>query len=224
MTFPPDSREAGGKTNGFAITALVTGILGCTWFLGVIFGIIALNQIRRNGDRGRGMAIAGIVVGCLWVVGSLIGYFLVPSAPTTTPTGALPSATPTHTTPHSLEIGDIRPGQCFNDGTNGNNGKSSVEELTVVGCSDPHDAQAMATFTFQRGPWPGDAKLSKAAGAQCRKRTGRRVAHDPAHRILSLSWYLPTRESWGLTGGGDRGVLCVVTHVKEGRKLTRRIH
>ncbi|HEY3687866.1 MAG TPA: DUF4190 domain-containing protein [Streptosporangiaceae bacterium] len=224
MAMPPNSPETGGgKTNGFAITALVTAILGCTAFLGLIFGFIALSQIKRTGGRGRGMAIAGIVVACAWFAGSIATFVLLPSAPNTIPTGALPSATPTHTKPHALEVGDIKPGQCFNDTTNGNNGKATVEELTIVGCATPHDAQALATFTFQRGPWPGDRTLTRSAGAQCRKRTARRIAHDPARRILNLSWYLPTQQGWGLTGGGDRGVLCVVTHAKQGRKLTRRI-
>lgn len=227
MTMPGHSNEPGdGKTNGFAITSLVTAILGCTAFLGLIFGFVALSQIKRNGDRGRGMAIAGIVVSCVWFVGSVATFVLLPSAPGTSAVGATPSASakPTHTEPHDLDVGDIRPGQCFNDSTNGNgSGSQEVEQLTIVGCSTPHDAQALATFTFQRGPWPGDRVLSKAAAAQCHKRAGRKVARDPAARMLSMSWYLPTRQSWGLTGGGDRGVLCVVTHAKEGRKLTRRV-
>lgn len=193
MSMPEHSRGS-GKTNGFAITSLVTAILGCTAWLGLIFGIVALVQIKNRGDRGRGMAIAGIVVACLWFAGSAIAWIAIPTVPTT-PTGALPSATPAHTEPHDLDVSDIRPGQCFNDGANGNgDGDQEVEELTIVGCTSPHDAQALATFTFQRGPWPGDRALSKAASAQCRKRAGRKIAHDPARRILRLSWYLPTQQ------------------------------
>jgi Domain of unknown function (DUF4190) len=36
--------------------------------LGVIFGFIALAQIKRTGQRGRGMAIAGIVIGAVLIV------------------------------------------------------------------------------------------------------------------------------------------------------------
>ena len=56
-------------TNGFAIAALA-----CSFFiifgaiLGIIFGCVALSQIRRQGQRGRGMAIAGIVIGSCWIV------------------------------------------------------------------------------------------------------------------------------------------------------------
>jgi hypothetical protein len=57
--------------NGFAVTSLVLGLLfWCgivTGILAVIFGNLALGRIARSEGRekGRGMAIAGIVLG--WV-------------------------------------------------------------------------------------------------------------------------------------------------------------
>jgi len=53
-------------TNGLAIAALVLGILWLYWvgsILAVIFGHIALSQIRHTGQGGRGLAIAGLVLG-----------------------------------------------------------------------------------------------------------------------------------------------------------------
>ncbi|MFE3638229.1 DUF4190 domain-containing protein [Streptomyces cellostaticus] len=47
--------------NPFAVTALVTSLL-CLAPLGLIFGIVALLQISRKGQRGKGLAIAGISV------------------------------------------------------------------------------------------------------------------------------------------------------------------
>ncbi|MCJ0907040.1 DUF4190 domain-containing protein [Rhodococcus sp. ARC_M6] len=52
-------------TNTFAILALIFGILGGV--LGIVFGHIALSQIRRTGENGRGLAIAGLVLGYLFV-------------------------------------------------------------------------------------------------------------------------------------------------------------
>jgi hypothetical protein len=52
-----------------AVASLVCSLFG--WLcligpiLGLIFGMLALNQIRQTGQRGRGMAIAGIVIGAL---------------------------------------------------------------------------------------------------------------------------------------------------------------
>jgi hypothetical protein len=56
-------RNAG--TDGFAVASLVLGILSGS-LLAIIFGIVALGRIRRDGTGGRGLAVAGIVFGCLW--------------------------------------------------------------------------------------------------------------------------------------------------------------
>jgi hypothetical protein len=71
------------RTNGLAIASIC---LSCTCVCspgGLIAGIIALNQINKNVDqKGKELAIAGIVVGSLGIVwlffnllsGALIGY------------------------------------------------------------------------------------------------------------------------------------------------------
>ena len=61
------------KTNVLAIVSLVTSLLGIfTFGLGslaaVICGHISLSQIKRTNEQGRGMAIAGLVVGYVFVV------------------------------------------------------------------------------------------------------------------------------------------------------------
>lgn len=59
-----------GGTNGLAIASLVTGILGfffVTPVLAIVFGIIGLNQAKSRGQGGKGLAIAGIVLGVLWI-------------------------------------------------------------------------------------------------------------------------------------------------------------
>ena len=56
--------------NGMAIASMVLGILWIWWIgsiLAVIFGHISLHQIRRTNQTGRGMAIAGLVLGYLGV-------------------------------------------------------------------------------------------------------------------------------------------------------------
>ena len=57
------------RTNTMAIASLVCSLLsfacGITWILGIIFGHVSLGQIKRTGESGRGLAIAGLVVGYL---------------------------------------------------------------------------------------------------------------------------------------------------------------
>lgn len=66
-------------TNGLAIGSLAASILGfpllsacftgvAGWVAGIVLGIVALNQIKRTNQSGRGMAIAGIAVGAAGLV------------------------------------------------------------------------------------------------------------------------------------------------------------
>ncbi len=74
-TMPPVAQESGWdwrtgylRSNKFNVMAILAFVFG--WNLGplgVIFGHIALNQIKTTGERGRGLAIAGLIFGYLWL-------------------------------------------------------------------------------------------------------------------------------------------------------------
>ncbi|MDP5228721.1 MULTISPECIES: DUF4190 domain-containing protein [Arthrobacter] len=53
-------------TNVLAILSLIGAFI--INIVGVILGIIALVQIKRTGQRGKGLAIAGIVIGALSII------------------------------------------------------------------------------------------------------------------------------------------------------------
>jgi len=53
-------------TNTMAILALIFGILISP--LGIVFGFIARGQIKRTGESGDGLALAGIIVGALFTL------------------------------------------------------------------------------------------------------------------------------------------------------------
>jgi len=50
------------KTNGFAIAGFILSFFGITAILGFIFSIIGLNQIKRTGEKGKGLATAGVII------------------------------------------------------------------------------------------------------------------------------------------------------------------
>ena len=60
-----------GRTSGLGIASLVLGILWMYWvgsILAVIFGHVALSQIKKDPSiGGRGMAVAGVVLGWIGV-------------------------------------------------------------------------------------------------------------------------------------------------------------
>jgi Domain of unknown function (DUF4190)/Domain of unknown function (DUF1707) len=64
-------------TNGLAVASLVAGFLWLGWLgsiLAVIFGHIALGQIKQSGGRetGTGLAVAGLVLGYMGVATLLL--------------------------------------------------------------------------------------------------------------------------------------------------------
>ncbi|WP_243695366.1 DUF4190 domain-containing protein [Agromyces protaetiae] len=66
---------AAQKTNVLAIVSLVTAFF--VSLAAVITGHIALNQIKKTGESGRGLAIAGLVLGYLGLAFGLIWIIIV---------------------------------------------------------------------------------------------------------------------------------------------------
>ncbi len=77
------------KTNVLAIVSLVLA-----FFISIgaiICGHIALNQIKRTGENGRGLAIAGLVLGYLGLVVGLIWIVIIIAAFATAGYGGYPT-------------------------------------------------------------------------------------------------------------------------------------
>ncbi|MBN9097418.1 MAG: DUF4190 domain-containing protein [Pseudonocardia sp.] len=72
--YPPVGHPLARPTNGLAIASLVLGAVWMFWIgsvLALVLGYAARGQIRRTGEDGDGVAVAGIVLG--WVgVGLLV--------------------------------------------------------------------------------------------------------------------------------------------------------
>jgi hypothetical protein len=77
---PPAAYPTSTGTNGLAIAGMVLGILWLYWLgsiLAVVFGHVALRQISRSGQGGRGMAIAALVLGYLGLAIGVVAIVLV---------------------------------------------------------------------------------------------------------------------------------------------------
>ena len=72
----------GPRSNSAAVASLVFGII--SWFLcplvggllAVIFGHVARGQIRRSGESGDGMAVAGLILGYAHLVAVVVLIFV----------------------------------------------------------------------------------------------------------------------------------------------------
>ena len=71
---PASVLPAQARTNVLGIITLVLGVLGFG-LVPVITGHIALNQIKRTGEDGRGLTLAGLILGYVTLAGWLIVAF-----------------------------------------------------------------------------------------------------------------------------------------------------
>ncbi|WP_191840677.1 DUF4190 domain-containing protein [Catellatospora chokoriensis] len=187
-------------TNGFAIASLVFGVMGGV-LLGYIFGFVALSQIKKRNQNGKGMAVAGLVLSTIWslVICGVIGVAIVAANNDTGTTGTTGTTSGDDTSVHSLRIGD-----CLNDLST----EDEIEELPVVPCTEPHDGEVYAEFKLTETSFPGIEAIEKKADPRCAdllKSYAPAAVDDPA---VDTYYLYPTVESWA---GGDRAVTCIAS-------------
>ena len=72
----PGGYERRSGTNGLAIASLISSFAGLICCVGsivaIVLGTVALDQIKRTRQDGYGLAVAGIVVGIVTLVGSVL--------------------------------------------------------------------------------------------------------------------------------------------------------
>jgi nitrate reductase NapE component len=77
--YVPAQRYHPPGTNTLAIVSLVLGLVWFYWVgsvLAVILGIVSLRQIRDRDEQGKGLAVAGIVIGLCGILAlGLVGLY-----------------------------------------------------------------------------------------------------------------------------------------------------
>jgi hypothetical protein len=194
---PPSTR-----TNGQAIASLVLGILGfltISAIVGIILGIVALVRIRRVPQKGKGLAIAGIVLSVLWLAGvtSIVAYDAAHQAHR--------SGSGQITAPGRLNIFSLRTGDCFD-----NPGSGSFSTVTAIPCGQPHNAQMFAEFNaVNSSSYPGSSALVKEATNGCNSRVAGSVDKAKITNSMQIRFLYPLSSSWSL---GHRAISCLLVN------------
>ncbi|MEU0095693.1 septum formation family protein [Kribbella sp. NPDC006257] len=159
----------------------------------VTLSIIALVQIPKNHQKGKGLAIAGLVICGLWLAGAVVLAALGDDT-TDSKRDASGQVTTTATTrPDELRVGD-----CVSSLKEG-----SVKNVKIVPCTGPNGGKVFATYEMPKGKWPGLPAVQAAAEKGC---TDRFVAsQQQADTPSDVFYFHPIESSWAL---GDRGVVC----------------
>jgi hypothetical protein len=196
-------------TNGFAITSLIFGIIGGV-VLSVIFGIVALVQIKNRPQAGKGLAIAGLALSGAWVgVIALIIIVAIASgagsSPSRDPQGNLASD-------GKVSVEDLREGDCVN----GLKESRFLTRVDGVPCTTPHQSEVFSVFNLPDGDYPGEDEVLKKAEDGCADRFEDYApnAKDEDLEDLELFYLYPIRSAWSR---GDREVTCLAHDPAGGR-------
>ncbi|MFJ8006460.1 DUF4190 domain-containing protein [Streptomyces fagopyri] len=194
--YSPYNRPA--PFNGLAISALVLGILCFLPAVGLVLGIVALVQIRKRGERGRAMAVTGMVL-------STLGIALFVLAVATGGSRDFWDGFKDGVGDSAGSAFSLRKGECFD--APGGSLEGVAYDVDKVPCAGRHDAEVFADFRMSGGSYPGDSKVVDAADTRCYAlRAAYAMDAWAVPDNVDVYYFTPTRESWR---AGDRTVTCM---------------
>ncbi|MGW6197088.1 DUF4190 domain-containing protein [Kribbella sp. NPDC055110] len=190
-----------GGTNGLATAALVTGlggfVIGVSAPVAIGLGIAALVQIKRSRQEGKGMAIAGLVMGSLVTLGYTLLIVLVVALGSSDNNDSGPDPVVSNSGPTTY-VDELSVGECFDQG-------SQDDEVVRQPCPDAHDAEVVGIVTIPGTTYPGDSAINKAADRACAPVFGTYVGKSRDQSELYLDWWTPSKGAWD---DGDHRVVC----------------
>jgi hypothetical protein len=205
--------QAGG-TSGQAVASLVLGIAGFTLLtaaLSILFGILALGNIRRQNLRGRGLAICGIVLSGLWVVliVALVAVGIAAGGGSSAAKGPAPAAVAPGG--RSVDVFSLVTGDCFDNPAASGSGTQSVINVEQTPCTVRHNAQIYATFKLAGGmlSYPGSARTQNLAANGCNARATASLDKAKITSSMTIRFLFPVQSSWL---AGRRSVSCIVVN------------
>jgi hypothetical protein len=177
-------------TNGLAIAALIFGITPL-FLLGFIFGFISLSKIKKTGQAGRGLAIAGVILSALWMVAWVVGTIVIVSAVKTVLNN------------NGAPGFGLTPGDCFNQNTT-----NAAQPIDKLACTTAHDGETVALLPITGTTYPGEQAMSQQANDQCV--TATKSYLDPAmdYPNLTPAYLAPSALAWA---AGNHSIVCYVS-------------
>ncbi|MGW4485178.1 septum formation family protein [Amycolatopsis sp. NPDC004368] len=194
---PPSPPPSTGNTNGYAIASLVLAIVpllkvlfgftlaipGISLLLSAIFGVLALRQIARTGDKGRGLAIGGLGLCGAWSV------VLVVTVGNSATSGEEEAAV------DELSGGDTvfsaEQGACFTGYDHATGG------IGEVSCDAPHSDEVYAVVPLpESDTFPGDEALRTLSHQYCTTALSGFFVKSTMPADLVVDVYYPPASAW----------------------------
>jgi hypothetical protein len=171
-------------TNWWAVISLVFGVIGGV-LISVVCGIVGLNRARK-GQGGRGMAIAGLVLSGLWVLGivALVVFLVLFDKGTVSAT-------------------EVKAGDCLKELP----ASGLVVTVDTAPCGEPHAGEIFSVMTMPDGDFPGQFAIEEYQN-KCAPELADYSPEAAEDADVGLFVLYPSEDSWGQ---GDRTVTCIAT-------------
>jgi Septum formation len=179
--YPPPQQK---QTNWWAIVSLIFGVLGGV-LISVVCGIVGLKKAKQ-GQGGRGLAIAGLVLSGLWVlllVAGVLFYFVIGKG--------------------TVTATDVKTGDCLKEIP----GSTRVLTVDTVGCEESHAGEVFAVLMMPEGDFPGQSAIEEYQN-KCEPELAAYSPDAVTDDSVQLYVLYPTAETWEQ---GDRAVTCIAT-------------
>jgi hypothetical protein len=190
--------------DGVSIASFVLSLLCCTGLIGLILGFVGLSRTKGGKRKGRGFAIAGIVLGLL---ATIAGGALIAAAAT----GGLNSI-------FGTPVNDLKDGQCITADGLGENDDSGVGNIEVVECDVKHDGQVIGTKKLSSSE-ASDYDITSEDGVA--KNCTPMLDGGEAVLITDPKYYLVALTQDEKPSSGDK-VVCIIT-LKDGGTLDKKL-
>ena len=193
----------------------------------MIFGIIALSQIKKNGQKGRGLAIGGMVATAVWIL--LVALFVVigilaadgdddtnqsarsddrvaedqHEGSSNGDDNGTDNGGDTTTAPEDIDVLSLSVGDCLSDLSG-----SMFATLPVVPCSEPHEGEVYALFDVSLDgiTYPGEDAIIDEAEQGCDSRLQNYAPSAYRDSGVEIFYLYPSEDTWSF---GDREVVCI---------------
>lgn len=194
--------------NGLAISSLVLGILCFVPAVGLVLGLIALAQIKKRGEHGKGMAVAGSVLSS---VGLALWALVLSTGSVSDFWDGFRGVANGEGTAYALAKGD-----CFDTPTGDLEG--DAYDVDEVPCAGEHDAEVFAVVTLPGGAFPGDGEIERTADDKCYAlQDGYAMDTWAVPDDVDVYYLVPSRQSWRV---GDREITCMFGSTADDVRLT----
>ena len=179
-----------------AIIALVLAIVPCgiTWLVAIVLAIIVLVRSKSGQVRGKGLAIAALVISVLWIVVAVIAGIVIVAEVTKYDDNR-------DANEGTVRSSMLRTGDCLAELPSG----EEISTVEIIPCTKEHAGEVYSVFSLEAGDNPSQNEIYDQARGECETRLDGFVASG-APKNLEYSFIAPDKDAIEL----DDDVACYV--------------